>query len=53
MHTGGGERGRRLAPHVPPNHIEKFGLKNVIKTKIEEPPPTDFLKFPSTPIKKI
>jgi hypothetical protein len=40
MHTGGGERGRRLAPHVPPsNHIEKFRLKNAIKTKIEEPPP--------------
>jgi hypothetical protein len=56
MHTGGGERGRRVALHVPPsNHIEKFGLKNAIKNKDRGTPltPTDFLKFPSTPFKRI
>jgi hypothetical protein len=55
MHTGGGERGRRVAPHVPPsNHIEKFGLKNAIKNKKRGTPlpPQIFSNFQVPPSKE-
>jgi len=55
MHTGGGERGRRLAPHLPPsNHIEKFGLKNAIKNKDRGTPlpPHRFSQISKYPLQK-
>ncbi len=48
MHTGGGGRGGRGAPHVPPIKIfEKLPHKNAIK---HDPP--DFLTTRSTPSKE-
>ncbi len=55
MHTGGGggEGGRKGAPHVPPQKtLKNCNIKMQQNTKIEDPLP-DFLTTPCTPQKNL